>query len=245
MINEQREFDMDFRKQLFYKTKVSKHRTLNTIFMVLLVILISPTVSAKLSNDIKLFKGYHYGTHIANFRESKGYYDCSLELNDNAVCLGGVDFAGSSFDLVLLYEDKKVVGITLINLFTNELDQKVLANLIRGFNLSAIQGKNELFDIIRESKSKSESRFKSELVKFETTALHQGEISYIFIEKHGNLANADDYSSAITSTPKDIRAVVYKKFTSEGNAFISLSFTLPYMDIERQKANYLKAKEDF
>ncbi|MGJ8486266.1 hypothetical protein ACSFVZ_19830 [Pseudoalteromonas sp. SYSU M81236] len=245
MINEQSEFDMDFIKELLNKAKVFKGRAFNTMCMTLLFILISPTVSANLDNDIKLFKNYYYGTHIANFRESKGYYDCSLELKNNAVCLSGVDFTDTSFELALIYEDKKVVGVTLFNLFTNELHQKLFANLIRGFNMSAIQGKDELFDIISKSKSESENNFTDELVKFENTALHQGEISYIFIEKHANFANADDYTSAIVSTPKNIRAIVYNITTVEGNSYIRLSFTLPQMDLKRQRANFLNAKEDF
>lgn len=234
---------MDFRKMLLHKVKVVEYRVFSAIFMTLLLIIASPTVSANLDSDMKLFKGYHYGTHIANFSESKGYHDCSQEVGDNAVCLSDVDFSGASFDLALFHEDKKVVSTTLYNYYTSELHQKLFANLIRGFNLSAIQGKDELFDIIRGSKS--ENSFKSELTKFETTALNQGEISYIFIEKHANLANADDYTTAILSTPRGIRAIAYNITTVEGDVFIRLSFTLPQMDLERLKANYFKAKEDF
>lgn len=112
---------MDFIKEFFNKVKVFKGRVFNIMCMIFLFIFIFFIVSVNLDNDIKLFKNYYYGIYIVNFRESKGYYDCLFEFKNNVVCLSGVDFIDISFELVLIYEDKKVVGVILFNFFINEL----------------------------------------------------------------------------------------------------------------------------
>lgn len=204
-------------------------------------------MGSAIAAENKLFKDFSYDAPKANFAKAKGYYDCSQEMNGDALCLDNVDFIGHKFTQVLLFNEKKLKNVAL---FVEPFEQAVYASataaLAKTFSLAALaDGKSQL-DLIELARTTNDrNAYLTRLTNYESQGLTSGELTYTFFE---GVEMKKSYTSVAVMSmdmPDTVRAAEMHVSEDGASSALVIRFSFPKLDQKQFEAAAQKPVESF
>lgn len=206
--------------------------------------LLASSLSASAADN--LFKNYVYGTPLAEFKESKGYYDCSEEVGGVARCIDDVDFIGHKFTAALIFSGSKLIMLSLISTFDNDLHATAVGTLAKTFKLSILSDERSQFDVIQATaNAKSREDLSSKISNFEGSAINSGTLTYTFYEGVDKNQRYTSVTSQLAALPDNVRAAEII-ITGEGpEAGLLIRFGFPKLEANKVTEAAKKPAEAF
>lgn len=204
------------------------------------------TVGGQAVAQNALFRDIAYGAPASDFTAAQGYYDCSEDAGTPALCIDDVTFLQEPFDLVLRLSDGVVTSVVAVAGFSEAVYGKLVGALLENFTLVALEDKRGVFDVLeRAHAATSDRELTSELTKFESFALNEGQLTYYFVELPGDaLKPHRSATELIRSMPSDARQADLIVTEDQDGAYAMVNFSFPAKDIERLQSNMEKAKKE-
>tara|TARA_R110000764_G_scaffold88571_1_gene169700 strand:- start:3828 stop:4487 length:660 start_codon:yes stop_codon:yes gene_type:complete len=195
----------------------------------------------------QLFKDYNQGSMYEDYAGVATFYDCSAEVGTPALCNDGVNFLSSEFTEVLVFQDNELQSVSLVSEFSEPLYQKVFAALYGKFSLSLLQSSTDQLDLIKlKLESKNESEFMAQLTEFESIALNQGDLTYVFFDTErrssGQVANITELIHKLPEKAREIDLLIAE---DEYDAWLTMKFTLPVLQVKNIEKLLRQPMEDF
>lgn len=205
------------------------------------------------NDDTRLFQDWHYGQHIDEFPRSQGYYDCTSDLGEYALCHDDITFLQRSFQGQLMFNDDDTLMYTsVVADYSDDLYATLIGALVRSFGLVFAEGNTGTFDMVAHARNgtyQDEASLLSDIAAFEREQLRSGYFGASLVEQE-YLDSMRDYSDAeefLVGMPSDARAVdVYVYEDEYWGPTLSASFFLPGQHLNRLKDKAGQAPiEDF
>ncbi|MCU1736132.1 MULTISPECIES: hypothetical protein [unclassified Pseudomonas] len=193
-----------------------------------------------------LFKSYAYGTPMADYKTADGYYDCSAEIGATALCLDNVDFIEHKFMAALVFSGAKLIMVSLVSPFDQDLYASAAGTLGKTFKLSALSdGKSQLDVIQLAATSPSREVFASKLQNYESGGLSGGTLSYTFIEGVDRDKKFTDIAAQLAALPDNVRSAELM-LTGEGSdSALIIRFGFPKLEANKVAEAAKKPAESF
>ncbi|MCK9816735.1 hypothetical protein M1B35_22055 [Pseudomonas sp. MAFF 302046] len=216
----------------------------NILGLVLGLGMLGAASSASASDN--LFKSYAYESPISAYTKAKGYFDCSEDVGGTALCLEDVDFLEHKFTAALIFSNSKLIMVSLLSPFDQNLYATSIGSISKTFTLSALaDGKSQLDLIQLAGKSSSREEFTSQFANYESAALTTGEIVYTFFE---GVDKSKKYSSIVgllQGSPDNIRAAEVVLTGQGAESSLIIRFSLPKLEANKVSAAAKKPVESF
>ena len=182
------------------------------------------------AKEYKLFKSYTFGMPKSHIAKESGVFDCSQDFSTEALCVEDRSFLGAQAAFVFKFSNHKLVQVMLIMDYSEELYYKLFGTLYKKMALMAIENGSERLDLLKLYKE-DRKNLKSKMTLFESEALKQGAISYIFLDKKVAKAlrnRVNNVVDMVLKAPRDLREVDFSVSTdNEGQSYLSVVFSLP------------------
>lgn len=193
-----------------------------------------------------LFKSYAYGASLADFKEAKGYYDCSEEVGGVARCIDDVDFIGHKFTAALIFSGSKLIMLSLISTFDNDLHATAVGTLAKTFKLSMLSDDKSQFDLIQAAaNAKSRDELSSKISNYEGSAINSGTLTYIFYEGVDRNQKYPSVTSQLAALPDNVRSAEVI-ITGEGpESALLIRFGFPKLEANKVIEASKKPVESF
>jgi len=193
----------------------------------------------------KLFKNYVYQTPLAKFTEAAGYYDCSQDVGGTARCIDDVDFLEEKFTVALIFSGDKLMMVSLISPFDQNLYVKAVAGLSKSFTLVSMSDDKSVLDLVDTTrKAKSREEFSAKITNFEQVGLTAGSLTYTFLEGV-NAKGQPNAVSALAAAPENTRSAELVLAGQGADAGLLIRFTFPRLEANKILAEAKKPVEDF
>lgn len=193
----------------------------------------------------KLFKNYVYQTPLAKFTEAAGYYDCSEDVGGTARCIDDVDFLEEKFTVALIFSGDKLMMVSLISPFDQNLYVKAIAGLSKSFTLVSMSDDKSVLDLVDTTrKAKSREEFSAKITNFEQVGLTAGSLTYTFLEGV-NAKGQPNAVSALAAAPENTRSAELVLAGQGADAGLLIRFTFPRLEANKILAEAKKPVEDF
>lgn len=193
----------------------------------------------------KLFKNYVYQTPLAKFTEAAGYYDCSEDVGGTARCIDDVDFLEEKFTVALIFSGDKLMMVSLISPFDQNLYVKAIAGLSKSFTLVSMSDDKSVLDLVDTTrKAKSREEFSAKITNFEQVGLTAGNLTYTFLEGV-NAKGQPNAVSALATAPENTRSAELVLAGQGADAGLLIRFTFPRLEANKILAEAKKPVEDF
>lgn len=193
----------------------------------------------------KLFKNYVYQTPLAKFTEAAGYYDCSEDVGGTARCIDDVDFLEEKFTVALIFSGDKLMMVSLISPFDQNLYVKAVAGLSKSFTLVSMSDDKSVLDLMDTTrKAKSREEFSAKITNFEQVGLTGGNLTYTFLEGV-NAKGQPNAVSALAAAPENTRSAELVLAGQGADAGLLIRFTFPRLEANKILAEAKKPVEDF
>lgn len=182
--------------------------------------------------EAPLFKSYQYGQQRSLYAHNPSYYDCEDELDPQALCTYPVPFIGHEFMAKLQFSEQRLVNVMLIADYTDDLYLDALVALNKNFSLVAMQDEAERLDLLEFIRQVNErSEFEAKVEAFESVALDNGQISYLFLEGRDEVVYKHRNSTAaVNNLPVGTRSAELNVFYDEdGDYYFSINFSQPLL----------------
>jgi hypothetical protein len=195
-------------------------------------------------SETALFRDIKYNSPISEFVKSRGYYDCSKVVGASARCIDNVRFLDLTFETqVLVFNQGRLVSVVLATEMTPEAYQTVMRTLPKSFALMAMQSKAGRLDMLELKKKGGGSSALARINEFESTALQNGSLTYIFVEgdfeTHAKHATAID---AIMKSSPNSREVSVSVEEDNANTYLRVAFALPRRALSDMKSAPVKTE---
>lgn len=193
----------------------------------------------------KLFKNYVYQTPLAKFTEAAGYYDCSEDVGGTARCIDDVDFLEEKFTVALIFSGDKLMMVSLISPFDQNLYVKAVAGLSKSFTLVSMSDDKSVLDLVDTTrKAKSREEFSAKITNFEQVGLTAGNLTYTFLEGV-NAKGQPNAVSTLAAAPENTRSAELVLAGQGADAGLLIRFTFPRLEANKILAEAKKPVEDF
>ncbi|WP_439821954.1 hypothetical protein ACSPX5_14045 [Pseudomonas sp. HLG18] len=193
----------------------------------------------------KLFKNYVYQTPLAKFTEAAGYYDCSEDVGGTARCIDDVDFLEEKFTVALIFSGDKLMMVSLISPFDQNLYVKAVAGLSKSFTLVSMSDDKSVLDLVDTTrKAKSREEFSAKITNFEQVGLTGGNLTYTFLEGV-NAKGQPNAVSALAAAPENTRSAELVLAGQGADAGLLIRFTFPRLEANKILAEAKKPIEEF
>lgn len=147
----------------------------------------------------RLFQDWHYGQHIDEFPRSQGYYDCTSDLGEYALCHDDITFLQRSFQGQLMFNDDDTLMYTsVVADYSDDLYATLIGALVRSFGLVFAEGNTDTFDMVAHARNgtyQDEASLLSDIAAFEREQLRSGYFGASLVEQE-YLDSMRDYSDA-------------------------------------------------
>ncbi|QAY92693.1 hypothetical protein [Pseudomonas sp. ACM7] len=181
----------------------------------------------------KLFKNYVYQSPLANYTEAAGYYDCSEDVGGTARCIDDVDFLEEKFTVALVFSGDKLIMVSLISPFDQDLYGKAIAGLSKTFTLVSMTDDKSMLDVIEVAKKvSSKDELTAELSNFEQVGLTSGSLTYTFLEGV-NAKGQPNAVSALNASPENIRSAELVLAGEGADAGVLIRFSFPRLEANK------------
>lgn len=193
-----------------------------------------------------LFKNYAYGAPLSSFKEAKGYYDCSEDVGGVARCIDDVDFIGHKFTAALIFSGSKLIMLSLISDFDNDLHATAVGTLAKTFKFSIMSDAKSQFDVIQAAaNAKSQDELSSKISNYEGSAINGGSLTYTFYEGVDKSKRYQTVTSQLAALPDNVRAAEVI-ITGEGpEAALLIRFGFPKLEANKVAEAAKKPVESF
>lgn len=181
-----------------------------------------------------LFKGYAYHSPLESYSVAKGYYDCSAEVGGTARCIDEVDFIGSKFTAALIFSGGKLIMVSLISAFDQELYAKSYTTLSKTFTIVSMMDDKTLLDVIDLAATvKSKDEYRSKVSNFENVGLGAGNLTYTFLEGAEVKANLRNAASMLAAAPDNVRSADLMLTGQGADAALLIRFNYPKLEANK------------
>jgi hypothetical protein len=181
----------------------------------------------------KLFKNYVYQSPLVNYTEASGYYDCSEDVGGTARCIDDVDFLEEKFTVALVFSGNKLIMVSLISPFDQDLYGKAIAGLSKTFTLVSMTDDKSMLDVVEVAKKVSnKDELTAKLANFEQVGLTSGNLTYTFLEG----VNAKGQSNAIgalNASPDNTRSAELVLAGEGADAGLLIRFSFPRLEANK------------
>ena len=183
--------------------------------------------------DEKLFKNYVYQSPLANYTEAAGYYDCSEDVGGTARCVDDVDFLEEKFTVALVFSGDKLIMVSLISPFDQDLYGKAIAGLSKTFTLVSMTDDKSVLDVIEVArKVSSKDELTAKLSNFEQVGLTSGSLTYTFLEGV-NAKGQPNAVSALNASSENIRSAELVLAGEGADAGVLIRFSFPRLEANK------------
>jgi hypothetical protein len=181
----------------------------------------------------KLFKNYVYQSPLANYTEAAGYYDCSEDVGGTARCIDDVDFLEEKFTVALVFSGDKLIMVSLISPFDQDLYGKAIAGLSKTFTLVSMTDDKSMLDVVEVAKKvSSKDELTAKLSNFEQIGLTSGSLTYTFLEGV-NAKGQPNAVSALNASPENIRSAELVLAGEGADAGVLIRFSFPRLEANK------------
>jgi hypothetical protein len=181
----------------------------------------------------KLFKNYVYQSPLANYTEAAGYYDCSEDVGGTARCIDDVDFLEEKFTVALVFSGEKLIMVSLISPFDQDLYGKAIAGLSKTFTLVSMTDDKSMLDVIEVArKVSSKEELTAKLSNFEQVGLTSGSLTYTFLEGV-NAKGQPNAVSALNASPENIRSAELVLAGEGADVGVLIRFSFPRLEANK------------
>lgn len=183
---------------------------------------VMPTASA----GVSLFKDYTYGTPIAKYTRSAGYYDCSNSEHTGR-CTDNFEFVGQKFTVALFFRENKLDAVALVAPYRQSLYQKVSDALSKSFNIISIENEKSFIDMVTlRNTAKDQDDYVQKFMAFEKAALATGDITYTYLEVPDTVGYAD-VDAIQKAAQEDVRRAAVRLLSEGQSSSLIVRFELP------------------
>lgn len=183
--------------------------------------------------DEKLFKNYVYQSPLANYTEATGYYDCSEDVGGTARCIDDVDFLEEKFTVALVFSGDKLIMVSLISPFDQDLYGKAIAGLSKTFTLVSMTDDKSMLDVVEVArKVSSKDELTAKLSNFEQVGLTSGSLTYTFLEGV-NAKGQSNAVNALNASPENIRSAELVLAGEGADAGVLIRFSFPRLEANK------------
>ncbi|TFB37237.1 hypothetical protein [Pseudomonas sp. F01002] len=181
----------------------------------------------------KLFKNYVYQSPLASYTEAAGYYDCSEDVGGTARCIDDVDFLEEKFTVALVFSGDKLIMVSLISPFDQDLYGKAIAGLSKTFTLVSMTDDKSMLDVIEVAKKvSSKDELTAKLSNFEQVGLTSESLTYTFLEGVNAKGQANAVS-ALNASPENIRSAELVLAGEGADAGVLIRFSFPRLEANK------------
>ncbi len=193
-----------------------------------------------------LFKSYAYGAPLSSFKEAKGYYDCSEDVGGVARCIDDVDFIGHTFTAALIFSGSKLVMLSLISPFDNDLHATALGSIAKTFKLTSLSDGKSLFDVIQASATaKTQDDLTAKIDNYETRAISGGDVTYTFYEGADVNKSYRNMTAQVAALPDNVRAAELVLTGDGPESVVLIRFSFPKLEANKVAEAAKRPVEDF
>jgi hypothetical protein len=194
----------------------------------------------------KLFKNYVYQSPLANYTEAAGYYDCSEDVGGKAKCIDDVDFLDEKFTVALVFAGDKLIMVSLISPFDQDLYGKAIVGLSKTFTLVSMTDDKSMLDVIEVAKKvSSKDELTAKLSNFEQVGLtSSGSLTYTFLEGV-NAKGQPNAVSALNASLENIRSAELILAGEGPDAGVLIRFSFPRLGANKVIQAAKKSVEAF
>lgn len=188
--------------------------------------------AATWATEAALFKSYKYGQPRSIYAQNANYYDCEDEFDSQSLCTEPVSFLGHEFLAMLMFSEQRLVNVMLIADYTDELYLDAVTALSKTFTPVAMQDDIERMDFLELIRQVSDhSEFQAKVSAFESVALDNGQLSYIFLEgKEEQVFKHKNTAAAVANLAAGTRSADLEIFyDEEGDYYLSINFSQPLL----------------
>ncbi|MFJ3487186.1 hypothetical protein ACIPL1_27770 [Pseudomonas sp. NPDC090202] len=177
------------------------------------------------SAGVSLFKDYTYGTPIAKYTRSAGYYDCS---NSEQVgrCTDNFDFVGNKFTVALFFREDRLSMVALLAPYQASLYQKVTDALSKSFNIISMENEDGFLDMVTLRNKATQDQYVKQYMAFEKTARAAGDLTYTYLEVPKTEGYAD-VETILKASPEDVRQAAVRLVRDKDSSTLVVRFELP------------------
>lgn len=193
-----------------------------------------------------LFKNYVYGTPLASYKTSNGYYDCSEDVGGVARCIDGIDFIGHKFTAALIFSGSKLIMLSLISPYDSDLLATSVGTLAKTFKLSVLSDTKSQLDVIQATATaRNRDELATQLTNYEGGAISSGTLTYTFYEGVDKDKRYTSVSNQLAALPDNVRAAEIV-ITGEGpDAVLIIRFGFPKLETNKVLEASKKPIESF
>jgi hypothetical protein len=196
--------------------------------------------------DDKLFKSYAYDSAITEYTQAKGYYDCSKDVGGTAMCIDNVDFIDKKFTAALIFSGSKLVQVSLVSPFDQELYAGTAGVLAKSFSLVSLTDGKSVLDLVEvASKSTSNDDFAAKFSNYESVGLSAGNMTYTFLEGTGSLKGYKTAVSLLQAAPTNTRCAELVVRGEGAESVLIVRFSFPKLETDKMLQAAKKPAESF
>lgn len=190
----------------------------------------------------KLFKDYVYGSQYDAFANKEGYYDCSAEIQAQALCIDDTSFAGHDFTTALIFSKNNLYMLSLIAEFDQERYVSTFGALANSFDLLLLSNSSSQLDLIELARtSRNQSEYAAKLNSYESVGLNASSLTYTFFEKPNKGKNHKNVTDVLKASADNIRTA---EIMIQDNFFL-VRFAFPNLETKRLLKSMSKPVESF
>jgi hypothetical protein len=129
-------------------------------------------------------------------------------------------------------DDNRLVHVSVVTEFSEDLYATVIGALVRSFALVDAEGPKETFDVIEHAQQgtfSDEQSLQVALNEFEANQLRQGYFGMVMIEQDGlaSMQSATSVQDLLLVLPEDVRAADVYVYEDEWGPLVEAAFYLP------------------
>lgn len=182
------------------------------------------------SAGVSLFKDYTYGTPIAKYTKSAGYYDCSNSEHKGR-CTDGFDFLGEKFTAALFFREDKLNTVALIAPYKQSLYPKVSDALSKSFNIISLENEKSFLDMVTLRNTVGQDDYVKKFMAFESAALATGDLTYTYLEVPDTVGYAN-VDAMLKAAPEDVRTAAIRLVSDKDSSSFIVRFELPNVSLK-------------
>jgi len=179
---------------------------------------------------VSLFKDYTYGTPIAKYTKSAGYYDCSNSEHKGR-CTDNFDFLGEKFTAALFFREDKLNTVALIAPYKQSLYPKVSDALSKSFNIISLENEKSFLDMVTLRNTVSQDDYVKKFMAFESAALATGDLTYTYLEVPDTVGYTD-VEAMLKAAPEDVRSAAIRLVSDKDSSSLIVRFELPNVSLK-------------
>jgi len=210
--------------------------------------LLVSSVSLWGEEQVRLYKEYYFGMPKKTIAAMKEIYDCSEDMERDAMCLSEQSFQGVEVELAFIFNGDQLVSVSAYADYTEE-NHDIFFNAIHSkFQLIVLFDGKGMFDIMKEYRAHGKSEVVARTAEIMTGDFTKNDIDYIFWERsvyEQIRGRATDFYSIVKLSPLQTRSIGMTEYVFEEKPYILLEFLAPVLESEMKKKQNNRKVEAF